>query len=112
MSLRSTFDLRKATGTWAGHAALCWALAMLTGILVPPHGALWSSAISMCYFLAREAADKVAHLREGNYDRQQTAAEDGGEPVTSRVDRVGDLIGPVAVFAGALAAELSWLLGG
>ena len=109
MDLKKIFSIQYTSQfyTWIGHglatagAGLLFAvLGGLAGINPGPTFVL-GTGLAAYYYVIKERGDKKRYLESGKYDD----AGEGG--VTPRVDRVGDLVGPLSVFAGSLFV---WLL--
>ena len=95
---------RSDTHTWVEHAAIATIGPFIVGLI---NGSLGLAAFSACfllvYFVAiREYLDRKLHIAKGDWDTP--SAHDG---VTPRVDRWGDLVGPVTA---AVTYVLAWIL--
>jgi hypothetical protein len=94
-------DLERATHTWIGHG-LVGLLMGLGMALFMERGFMYGTVLAALYFsLHREMKDKLNHLLHGDYDTPQYK-----EGITPRVDRVGDMLGPIALALGAIGGTL------
>lgn len=105
--LPRVLDQKTSTGTWVGHSLVTVLVGLVFRVLVPSFGGAFAlgTACAATVFFFREDRDKARHLGAGDYDEDQN--EQG---VTSRVDRTGDLTGPMSVAAGAVVQYLTTLI--
>ena len=96
--------------TWIAHGVISLAVASTLALLLL---VFWPNVLGVViaydlgavgmavYFNLRESRDRRKHLNALGYDLPQQGAS-----VSSREDRVGDLVGPYAVAASALVLSL------
>jgi len=96
--------MKRDTSTWAEHAAIATLGPFAVGLVNHSLGLVAFAAWALlAYFVGiREYLDRKMHLARGDWDTP--SARDG---VTPRVDRWGDLVGPVTA---AVAYTLAWWL--
>jgi len=102
--------------TWIAHAGIALLTACVMSVLFR---AFWHSQVGVvvgfdvgavgaaAYFHVRELRDKAKHKNAGAYDESQF-----GAGVTSREDRIGDLLGPYTVAGTAVLLSLLLLVAG
>jgi hypothetical protein len=96
--------------TWIAHGAISLGVASVAALILL---VFWQSVLGVViaydlgavglavFFNLRESRDRRKHMTAGHYDHPQQGAS-----VSSREDRVGDLVGPYAVAASALVLSL------